>query len=360
MTPPAGAPGPSPAATPAPQFAVIGGAQVRSVLRNHERDVVRLVETGYRLHGSGQSVNPLSVFLRFPDRPACRVIALPASVGGQVRVDGLKWVSSFPQNVDAGLPRASAVLILNDYDTGYPLACLEASMISAHRTAASAALAAEVLSRGRPRPKRARYIHDYLLATGWSFTEIGLHDRSPASGEGFRRYLARSSGLARVRMHDTAGELIRSSDLVVFATVAGEPHVRTGSWFDHHPLVLHISLRDLSAEILLSGVNVVDDVDHCLRAGTSAQLAEQVTGNRDFVAGTLHDVLTERLAVPADRTVVFSPFGLGVLDLVVGKYVYDEIVGEGGLQTLGGFYDELDRYPGPGRDGQPPAAGPSR
>jgi len=66
-----------------------------------------------------------------------------------VRVDGIKWISSFPDNVAAGIPRASAVLILNDHDTGYPFACIEASIISATRTAAMAAMAADWFSRGR-------------------------------------------------------------------------------------------------------------------------------------------------------------------------------------------------------------------
>ena len=133
-----------------PPFAVISGAQVQQALAGRERQITELVEETYRLHGAGDSVNPPSYFLRFPDRPSDRIIALPASIGGKLRVDGLKWISSFPENVAAGIPRASAVLILNDHDTGYPFACLESSIISATRTAASAALAADWLSRGRP------------------------------------------------------------------------------------------------------------------------------------------------------------------------------------------------------------------
>jgi ornithine cyclodeaminase len=243
-----------------PPFSVISGAQVQRVLHGREREITELVEQTYRVHGAGDSVNPPSYFLRFPDRPTSRIIALPASIGGQTRVDGLKWVSSFPTNVPAGIPRASAVLILNDHDTGYPFACLECSIINATRTAASAALAADWLTRGRPRPKRigffgvgliARYIHMFLAGTGWTFDEIGVYDLHAESAAGFSGYLGRSGDSGRVTVHETAESLIRSSDVVVFATVAGEPHVTDPSWLEHNPLVLHVSLRDLSPEIVL-------------------------------------------------------------------------------------------------------------
>jgi N-[(2S)-2-amino-2-carboxyethyl]-L-glutamate dehydrogenase len=336
-----------------PPFAVVPGAQVKQALQGREREIVDLVAATYRLHGAGDSVNPPSYFLKFPDRPTARIIALPASIGGDVRVDGLKWISSFPDNVAHGVPRASAVLILNDHDTGYPFACLESSIISAARTAASAALAADWLSRGRPRPARvgffgvgliARYIHTFLAGTGWSFDEIGVHDLSAESAAGFRGYLEQSDAGARVTVHDTAEDLIRGSDLVVFATVAGQPHVHEVSWFDHHPLVLHVSLRDLAPEILLASANVVDDVEHCLKADTSPHLVEQRTGNRDFLLGTLDDVMAGRVEVPADRPVVFSPFGLGVLDLAVGAYVHDQVRRSGELHVVEDFFTELRRY----------------
>jgi N-[(2S)-2-amino-2-carboxyethyl]-L-glutamate dehydrogenase len=336
-----------------PPFAVISGAQVQRVLQGQEKEIVELVEATYRLHGVGDSVNPPSYFLRFPDRPSSRIIALPASVGGPVRVDGLKWISSFPENVAAGIPRASAVLILNDHDTGYPFACLEASIISATRTAASAVLAADWLSRSRPRPTRvgfvgagliARYIHTFLAGTGWLFDEIGVHDLSADSAAGFHRYLEQSGTTGRVRVHGSAEMLVRSSDLVVFATVAAEPHVREVSWFGHHPVVLHVSLRDLAPQILLAATNVVDDVEHCLKANTSPHLAEQLTGNRDFLLGTLDDVMAGRVSVPADEPVIFSPFGLGVLDLAVGKNVYDHLVASGDLHVIDDFFHELRRH----------------
>jgi N-[(2S)-2-amino-2-carboxyethyl]-L-glutamate dehydrogenase len=334
-------------------FSVISGAEVQHALQDRHQEVVALVDSAYRAHSAGDSVNPPSYFLRFPDRPSSRIIALPASIGGDVGVDGIKWISSFPENVEAGIPRASAVLILNDHETGYPFACLESSIISATRTAAIATLGAEWLSRGRRRPRRigffgtgliARYVHTFLTGTGWSFDEVGVHDLSADSAIGFSGYLDRSGAGGRVTVHDDAEQLIRSSDMVVFATVAGKPHVSDRSWFEHNPLVLHVSLRDLAPEIILSSTNVVDDVEHCLKADTSPHLAEQLTGNRDFLLGTLDDVMGGRVTMPPDRPVVFSPFGLGVLDLAVGKYVYDRVASNGGLNVVDGFFHEMRRH----------------
>lgn len=337
-----------------PSFAVISGRTVHGILTSAEKQVVELVEAGYRQHAAGRTVNPPSYFLRFPDRPTSRIIALPASIGGDAGVDGLKWISSFPGNVAAGLPRASAVLILNDPVTGYPFACLESSIISAARTAGSAALAADRL-RPRIRPRRvgfvgtgliARYIHTYLVATGWEFDRIGVHDLSAEHAAGFSGYLDRGGQPTdhEIVTYDRAEDLVRDSDLVVFATVAAEPHVRDPAVFEHCPLVLNVSLRDLAPEIILECANVVDDVEHCLKANTSVHLAEQLSGGRAFLDGTIGDVLAGSCTPPTDRPVVFSPFGLGVLDLAVGQYVYDQARAHGTLTAIEDFFHELRRF----------------
>jgi ornithine cyclodeaminase len=322
--------------------------------RHHE--LLHLVENTYRAHGAGRTVNPPSYFLRFPDRPTARIIALPASVAGESKVDGIKWISSFPENLDRGLPRASAVLILNDSVTGYPYACLESSIISAVRTAASAALAAQKLAEGRTSPQRvglfgtgliARYLHEYLSALGWDIAEWGLYDLSAAYARSFADHLNSADPDVPVRIHDSAESLVRSCDLVVFATTAAAPHVTDADWFSHHPLVLHVSLRDLSPDIVLQSVNVVDDIEHVLKADTSVHLAEQRTGHRDFIDATLYDLLTGTFKAPGDRTVVFSPFGLGVLDLAVGDYVHRRAAELGELTTIDGFFHDVRRHSRP-------------
>lgn len=334
-----------------PSFSVITGTEVHSVLDGNEQTVTGVVEQAYRAHGAGNTVNPPSYFLRFPDRLSSRIIALPASLGGEV--DGLKWISSFPENTKSGIPRASAVLILNDRLTGYPLAVMEASVVSASRTAASAALAADWLTRRRDRPLRvgffgtgliARYIHTYLAANNWEFEEIGLHDLAASSVDGFASYLDRTGTGAQVVRHPTAEALIKSSDLIVLATVAGSPHLTEPSWFAHNPVVLHVSLRDIAPEIVLASTNIVDDVEHCMKADTSVHLAEQRVGHRSFAHGTLFDVMQGSVDLPTDRPLIFSPFGLGILDLAVGNHVYARIAADGALTTVPGFFSDVNRY----------------
>src|SRR5213083_3103359 len=157
------------------ELSIINGKTVFDIVRAQRSECIRIVREAYLAHADGQSVNPDSYFLRFSDKPDCRIIALPAYLGDGFDVAGLKWIASFPGNVQRGIPRASAVLVLNRCDTGYPFAILESSIISAARTAASAALAAYWLG-GRSRRARslgivgtgliARYLYEFLLDTG--------------------------------------------------------------------------------------------------------------------------------------------------------------------------------------------------
>jgi ornithine cyclodeaminase len=104
-----------------------------------------------------------------------------------------------------------------------------------------------------------------------------------------------------------------------------------------------VSLRDVFPQAILRCQNIVDDADHVCREGTSLYLAEQLTGNRGFIAASIGAVLSapEGFHLDADRIRVFSPFGLGILDLAVARFVWH-------AARQGGLGLELDDFqPGP-------------
>ena len=332
-------------------FTVIDGGTVRRVVFDDLAGCIAVVRDAYLAHGQGRSVNPNSLFLTLPDRPRDRIIALPAHLGAPWNVSGIKWIASYPENTARGFPRASAVLILNDADTGYPFACLESSVISAARTAASATLAAHYLHGAGRRARAlaiigtgliARYTLQFLRGAGWELDEVVLFDLDPAAAARFRDRVCAPCGHGTARIAATVEDAITSADLVLFATTAATPHVHDPAVLAHRPVVLHLSLRDLAPGLLLYAWNVVDDVDHVMRARTSMHLAEELSGSRSFATATLAQVMEGQRLIAHDRAIVFSPFGLGLLDLAVGKWVYDAATRAGAGHRIDRFFHDLD------------------
>lgn len=334
------------------EFSVVTGTAARDIIGRNRPQIVQEVKQTYLVHEAGDSVNPDSYFLRFPQKPDSRIIALPAYLGGEHNVAGIKWISSFPANIEDGIPRASAALLLNDFATGYPFAVLEASQISAARTAASAVLAAETLVGRKAAAKLlvvgagiiARNILEFFAAQEWTIGEIVVHDRE----EKYAQALADHATGAGFHASTTADLLpaVQSADLVVLATTAAAPYIVDPEAFHAGQVILNISLRDIGPELIVESYNVLDDVDHCMKADTSPHLAEQKYGNRDFVTGTIAQVINGGVSVGRDKPVIFSPFGLGILDLAVGALVYRIAQESGQAVEIEDFFGETRRWGG--------------
>ena len=335
-----------------PNFNVIDGEAIRKTIEASRSEILELVKESYLLHHDKKSVNPDSYFLRFPSKPNSRIIALPAFIDGNFNVAGIKWISSFPDNVNKGIARASALLILNDFNTGYPFACLESSLISATRTAASATLAAEYLLNNGKQTAHvsivgngiiAKHIVNFFIDCKWNIEKLHLFDSNKKSSEGLKR-IVESNFKGNIIIEDTLEKAVRKSELIIFTTTANVPYVSDFSLFKHNPVILNISLRDLSPEIILQSWNFFDDVEHCMKAETSPHLAEKLIGNRSFVTGTIAEVINKNVKIKNDKPIIFSPFGLGILDIALGKNIYDKVVNSSSRTRVENFFSDVDRW----------------
>jgi 2,3-diaminopropionate biosynthesis protein SbnB len=331
-------------------FHVIPGAVIKDILDAQAHTMVARVEQVYLQHHDGQTLNPDSYFLRFPRQPANRIIALPASLEGEEAVAGIKWISSFPGNVAQHKPRASAVVILNHRDTGYPYACLEGAQISAVRTAASAVSGAYWLNGQSRRAATvgfigagviARNIARMLAVESWEIGHAVVHDFDEASSRALTGYIEQTD-LCTARSGSLDEAL--AADLVIFATTAGEPYVQPPMSFRPGQVVLNISLRDIAPQLLLASNNLCDDIEHCMKANTSPHLAEQLTGNRDFMIGTLAGLIRGEVALDPHKPSIFSPFGLGVLDLALSKFIVDTALADSRAVAIDSFFGETLRW----------------
>jgi ornithine cyclodeaminase/alanine dehydrogenase-like protein (mu-crystallin family) len=104
-------------------------------------EAIERTRDAFLAHHRGDWTMPAKVYLDSPGFGDFR--AMPAR-GGDLAM--LKWISSFPRNPALGLPTVMGVVCLSDARTSEPLALLDARSVTALRTGAVAAVAAQALA----------------------------------------------------------------------------------------------------------------------------------------------------------------------------------------------------------------------
>lgn len=322
---------------------LIDASTIDRKIRQEPHTVLNIVENAYKAHWLNRSVCPPSVFLRLPG--GNRIIALPACVNDDEKsAAGIKWIASFPGNVASGLDRASALIVLNDLETGYATAILEGGAISAARTGAFAALACRALLRGLKQPTLAIIGCGRISRTTLSylkllvdFAEVRVFDLVGDRAAKFVSDPLVASGNAR--NFATLEQALAGSDVALFATTASEPYIHDAAILADCKLLLHVSLRDISEQVLTELFNVSDDRDHVLREHTSLHRLSLLRTDVSAVDAELGDILWGEAGLPVGKPIAFSPFGLGVLDIALASHIFTKGQAEGTTTVLSSFYD---------------------
>ena len=185
------------------------------------REVLGAVATGFAAKGRGLTEMPPKPGIH--TRPDCFIHAMPAYVQAP-EVAGLKWVSGYPPNPAKGLPYITGLLVLNDPETGVPLAVMDCAWITAMRTGASAGISAKYLARTdsevaavvgcgvQARPSLAA-----LVETLPALTAVRCYDVLPAATAAFIAEMSGAFPALRFWACESAAAAVRQADVAVTA-----------------------------------------------------------------------------------------------------------------------------------------------
>jgi len=297
-------------------------------------DVIRVVEDAFRAWAQDRGNMPAKAYL-VVEKGDFR--AMPAALPGAA---GMKWVSVHPNNPSQGLPTVMAVLIYNDPETGYPLAVMDATEITAYRTGATAAIASKYLARqdshslGIIGAGRQAYTQILAHAEVFDLRLIKVFDCSRAAIErlikSFPSYPLKECSL----------EEAIASDIVCTLTPSRVPLVKK-EWVIPGTHINAIGAdaeekEELEPSILREAIVVVDDLSQASAAGEINVPITRGLFTIDEVYATLGEIIGGEKQGRADGKVVtvFDSTGVAIADIAIAKLIYDKAKQAGSYMSV--------------------------
>ena len=279
-------------------------------------------------------VQPVKPYLRYRDLRN-RIIAMPAFLGGNFNMAGIKWISSFPDNIKRGKPRAHCVIILNDADTGEPIVVFNSGLLSMIRTAAVSGLMIKHFIRAKEADhlKKADNLRigmtgfgpigQYHLKMcrdllGMQVSRITIFDTRPIDRTGLEE------GPGEIHLAGSWEEAYLDADIFMACTVAERPYIdkppKAGS------LHLNVSLRDYKTGVFdwFRQSIIVDDWAEVCREKTDIEMMHLEKGLSETMTSSIIDVVERDIlsSYRPESPVLFNPMGMAVFDIAVATYYY--------------------------------------
>lgn len=227
----------------------------------------------HNAHGLVLEFPKQSHITNFPvnDSKDRRFTAMPAYLGGRFHMAGEKWYGSNGRNVSRGIPRSILMVMLNDVETGAPLAFMSGNLLSAMRTGSMPGLAAKLLSKKNPKILTlvgagviARTSCMAILSKHETIDTIRIKGGSPNSrtAQALKEYIeAHYPQIKEITVCATLEEAVRGADIISEAASVkqGQWPVFEKEWLSPGTLVISASVFGMDHKDMLDVKKVVDD-----------------------------------------------------------------------------------------------------
>jgi ornithine cyclodeaminase/alanine dehydrogenase-like protein (mu-crystallin family) len=295
------------------------------------------VQRAFELLSEGHVRIPEKIVLELPpgEKERGRMNGLAAYIAGDWEKAGIKWIPGFPRNpYERQLPRANALIILNDTQSGMPLAIMDGTLLSAMRTGAIGGIGAKYLARkdsavvgmiglGVQARTQAMALKEVLPG----LKEIRGYRRSRDKAEKDAREIAELTGISTIAV-DTAKDAIIGADVVVTVTLADEPIVKN-AWMKKGSLFIHIGSYIEEEYDVVSNSNkiVLDDWDTVKHRKTPviARMYDEGLIHDNDIYANLDEIIAGKKAGRENDTerIFYSPIGMAHEDIAVASMIYE-------------------------------------
>jgi alanine dehydrogenase len=297
-------------------------------------DVINVVEEAFRMCGEGRGKMPAKTYLSLEHGD---FRAMPAALPGSA---GVKWVNVHPKNPSRGLPSIMAILVYNDPETGYPLAVMDATEITAYRTGAAAAIASKYLARHDSHTigiiGAGFQAHTQILAHAELFNPITINvfDVSKAAVDRL------TQSLSQFPIRNCSIQETVASDIVCTLTPSQSPIIRK-EWIKPGTHINAVGAdapgkQELDPSIIKESIVVVDDIKQASGSGEINVPIQKGTYSVIEVYGTLAEVVAgkKRGRAHNNDVTVFDSTGIAVEDIAVAKLLFEKAQQRGGYPSI--------------------------
>lgn len=261
-----------------------------------------------------------------------RINAMPGYIGGRFDIAGIKWIGSNPTNLQKGMPRASAIIILNDPATKMPICFLNGADISAVRTGASSGVAAKYLAKGNAETillVGAGYQNQMQLeaiyAVRPSLKNFYVVDINPQAGDTFCKRMGEKLNITITPL-TAYSQCPHIPDITVNATSAPVPVMDIAA---AHPGNMHVCVGGLDhPELYKKADKIVCDSWQQVRHRPVCYMAQDaLAGSFDeskIYAEELGEIIAghKKGRENDNEFCYYKPVGMGVLDLAIATRLY--------------------------------------
>jgi ornithine cyclodeaminase len=305
---------------------------------------VRLMRQALTTFAEGDAVLPLRSMVRLPQGNG--LLGLMPGYLGEPRSFGLKVVTVMPGNHGTPYDSHQGVVMLFGIERGEPLAVIDASSITAIRTAAASGAATDALANddagdlailGSGTQART---HVEAMAVVRPLRRVRIWSRTRANAERLAREVARERSCP-VEVSASAEEAVRGADLVCTTTSAPAPILR-GEWLAPGAHVNAVgacfaATRELDTEAVRRSRFFTDARESCLNEAGEFRLAREEGAITDaHLVGEMGEVFAGRVPGRISRSdvTVYESLGIALEDLASAHYIHARAVQDGSGQWL--------------------------